>query len=81
MAEFTLLKLELEEGSLTANAPFSGRDRDDEPTDEDGGGGSRVLPLVAGLVFLVVLSLVVRKLRSGSGDLDDEIETDAETPL
>lgn len=79
MAEFTLLKLQFEDASFTANAPFSGRDEADIDTELEGGGdegGPSLLPLVIGLVFLVALVVVVRKLRGGSGEDADEAATD-----
>jgi hypothetical protein len=79
MAEFTLLKLQFEDASFTANAPFSGRDEADIDTElEDGGdeGGPGLLPLVIGLVFLVALVVVVRKLRGNAGEDDGETVAD-----
>jgi hypothetical protein len=82
MAEFTLLKLQADGASFTANAPFSGSDSeesdatpasesgsapDGEPGTDSGSADSRLLPLLVGFVFLVVVALAVRKLRSGSG--------------
>ncbi len=78
MAEYTLLKLQVEDASFTAHAPFSGAggesDADEgsvgdgdsaDGEDADGAGADRrLLPLVVGLVFLVVVAVVVRKLRS-----------------
>jgi hypothetical protein len=75
MAEYTLLKLQLDDVSFTANAPFSGSDGDDTETDEASGAGEdgagtdrRLLPLVVGLAFLLVLAVVVYKRRGDSGD-------------
>ena len=78
MAEFTLLKLQVEDASFTAHAPFSGgggesggdgADGDETSgieSDADGDSTSRsLLPLVAGLAFLVIAALVVKKLRGG----------------
>jgi hypothetical protein len=69
MAEFSILKLQLDDASFTANSPFSGSDE----ADEEAEGGRSVLPLVVGLVFLVVLAVVVKKLRGG-GSSDAETE-------
>jgi hypothetical protein len=72
MAEFTLLKLQVDDASFTANAPFSESEGDDSGEESAGGlreaSGSarRLLPLVVGLGFLVVVALVVRKLRGRS---------------
>jgi hypothetical protein len=61
MAEFTFLKLQLDDASFTANAPLSG----EEPSDEerDGSGSRSLLPFFAGLVFLFVVAVAVRKFR------------------
>jgi len=76
MAEFSILKLQLDDASFTANSPFSGSDEADDETrsdaDEEAEGGRSVLPLVVGLVFLVVLAVVVKKLRGGSSDAETE---------
>lgn len=73
MAEFTLLKLQLEDASFTANAPFSDGDGDGdgpgESEPDSNGNGRRLLPFVIGFVFLLVVALAVRKLR---GDSDEE---------
>lgn len=76
MSEFTLLKLQFENASFTANAPFSGADEgsdeadsetaadeSDESDQTDEGGNGRLLALVVGLGFLVAVAVVVRKLR------------------
>lgn len=75
MAEYTLLKLQLDDASFTANAPFSGSDGDDTESDEasgarevGAGGGRRLLPLVVGLAFLFVLAVVVYRRRGNAGD-------------
>jgi hypothetical protein len=75
MAEFTFLKLQFDDASLSANAPFSGSDTEDEEDDEDSGG---VLPYLLGLVFLVVVAVVVKKFLSGDGPEPPavDIETD-----
>lgn len=67
MAEFTLLKLQLEDASFTANAPFSdsGEDASGESTPDSGGSSRRLLPFVVGFVFLLIAALAVRKLRGG----------------
>lgn len=79
MAEFTLLKLQFEDATFTANAPFSGKDEAEfEAELENGGsdGGPGLLPLVIGLVFLVALVVVVRKLRGNSGEDNGETVSD-----
>ncbi|PSQ60651.1 MAG: hypothetical protein BRD23_01820 [Halobacteriales archaeon SW_9_67_25] len=76
MAEFTLLKLQFEDASFAAHAPFSGASGESagessgdgesaDVGDADGEGNDRrLLPLVVGLAFLVVVAVAVKKLRS-----------------
>jgi hypothetical protein len=74
MAEFTFLKLELDE--FVANAPFSGGEEAEiaeEIADAEGEGPGSLAALVVGLLFLIVLAVAVRKVRGG-GSEDDEIE-------
>jgi hypothetical protein len=81
MAEFTLLKLQVDDASFTANAPFSGNENEESdgpPASASGSGSSaetgtgagransRMLPLLVGFVFLLVAAVAVRKLRRGS---------------
>jgi hypothetical protein len=81
MAEFTLLKLQLDDASFTSNAPFSGTESSESdavPGSETGGepdpegkgssGDGRLLPLLVGLAFLLVVAVAVRKLRGRSGE-------------
>jgi hypothetical protein len=75
MAEYTLLKLQLDDVSFTANAPFSGSDGNDTETDEASGtrkdeseSDRRLLPLVVGFAFLLVLAVVVYRRRGNAGD-------------
>lgn len=79
MAEYTLLKLQVEDASFTAHAPFSGAggesDADEgsvgdvdsaggDGDDADGAGADRsLLPVVVGLVFLVAVAVAVKKFR------------------
>lgn len=80
MTEYTLLKLEIGDATFTAHAPFSsassGSDAesredgnaDGDSDDADGEGSDRrLLPVVVGLVFLVVVAVAVRKFR-GNGE-------------
>lgn len=74
MAEYTLLKLQFDDASFTASAPFSGSDGDDTEsggasgTEEDGAGSDRrLLPLIVGFAFLFALAVVVYRRRGGSG--------------
>lgn len=77
MAEFTLLKLEVDDASFSASAPFSGGSSGDsgESRTDEGSDERRLLPLVAGLVFLVAVAVVVKRLRGSSEE--ELIETEA----
>lgn len=75
MGEYTLFKLQVDDATFTAHAPFSkagSESASDEETGtvasggSDGDGGSRLLALLIGLVFLVVVAALVRKLRGGA---------------
>ena len=71
MAEFTFLKLQFDDASFSANAPFSASGEAEVETgeeDDDDGESRRILPLLVGLVFLVVLAVVVKKFLGGSSD-------------
>lgn len=75
MAEYTLLKLQLDDASFTANAPFSGSDEDDTESDgasgtgeDESGSDRRLLPLVVGFAFLLVLAVIVYRRRGNAGD-------------
>lgn len=80
MVEITMLKLNIEEGSMSANLPFSS-DSTEEPehiaTDggesEDSGGG-KGRALVGVFLFLVIGAAIVRYL-SGEEETEVEIET------
>jgi len=79
MAEFTLLKLQFDDASFAANAPFSASGEAEVEAGEDDGeddsGG--ILPLVLGLVFLVVVAVVVRKFLGGDSKLPErDVEAD-----
>lgn len=82
MAEFTFLKIQLDESSFTANAPFSGGDTEEAEADPEPetteGGGSRattLLAVVAGLLALAAVAFVVVK-RRGSAGAGPEAETE-----
>ena len=72
MAEFTFLKLQFDDASFSANAPFSasgeGDAEADEGGDEEDDDSSSLLPLVLGLVFLVAVAVVVKKLLGGDAE-------------
>jgi hypothetical protein len=77
MAELTLLEVHLDDATFSADTPFGRGDAggaaetgDDAASDEEP--LSRSLALVAGLVTLVVLAVVVRRLIGGA---DEEITT------
>lgn len=70
MAEFTFLKLQFDDVSFAANAPFSAGDEAKGEAGEDEDDDSRaILPLVLGLVFLVVVAVVVKKFLGGDSEL------------
>ncbi|MFC7134390.1 MULTISPECIES: hypothetical protein [Salinibaculum] len=77
MGEFTLLKLQLDDASFSANAPFSSGETEeaveiDEETDESGGG---VVPFFVGLFFLVVLAAAARKFLGESEEPLEPLES------
>ena len=87
MVEITMLKLQLQDGSITTNLPFSGvagpadddvkTDGGEEAVDSDDSGSSgtkKVLTLLGVLAFLVVVAAVVKSLTGG-----DEPEVEIET--
>ena len=80
MAELTLLKLQVEDASFTAHAPFSSAGDGSDAAEEGEGDGSgenneasdrRLLPLLVGFAFLVVVAVAVRKLRGGDEAKDE----------
>jgi hypothetical protein len=89
MVNITLFEIHLEDASFEANAPFSDAEAEDaaDAADEygidaggyndgdDDGGPSKLVPLVVGLVLLVGLAALVRKLRGGGDDGDFEDDT------
>jgi len=80
MAEFTFLKLHVEDASFTAHAPFSSAgdgsdaagETEDDSEETDGASDRRLLPLLAGLAFLVAAAVAVWRLRGGSDGEDGE---------
>ena len=80
MAEFTLLKLQFDDASFAANAPFADSGEADveaDEGDEEDDDSRSVLPLVLGLVFLVVVAVVVKKFLGGSAE-PPAIDTDSD---
>jgi len=79
MTEITLLKLQVDDATFTAHAPFSNTKSDeaDESTGEsdqsesDDESDSKLAPLAVGVVFLVVLAVLFRKFL-GESDSDSE---------
>ncbi|MEF8786942.1 MAG: hypothetical protein V5A45_13485 [Haloarculaceae archaeon] len=80
MTEFTFLKLQVDDVSFSAKAPFIGSDESDgedgaEGDEEDSGS---VLPIVLGLVFLIVVAVAAKKLLGGRGSDLDAVDIDTE---
>lgn len=87
--DLTLFELHLDEASFTANAPFTGGETEEEADsstsgsgDDDGGRRARdVLPAILGLVALVGVIALLKKLRGGSDEeptLEEPPTTEAE---
>lgn len=81
MAEFTLLKLNVEDADLTANAPYSRRKgaKGDEPTTEESSKKGAVIAALVGLCFCAAVAYIVRKKLFGreeseSDDLNENIQ-------
>ena len=74
MAEFTLLKLQFDDASFTANAPLSGEGDESEGDAEtdDSDSSPSILPFFVGLLFLLVLGVAAKKVLGGS---DDDVES------
>ncbi len=64
MAEYTFLKIQVDDVSFSANAPFSGEDDEDE--DDESGGLSRAVPFVLGLLVLLAIGVAVKKFLGDS---------------
>ncbi|MEF8776367.1 MAG: hypothetical protein V5A43_07690 [Haloarculaceae archaeon] len=93
MVNITILEVHLDDAIFEANAPFAGEVSEGGETEEatetaaiggleseGDGGASKLAPLVLGLVFLVALAALARKLRCRGGDDEplEEIEADVE---
>ena len=93
MAELTLVKVHLDEGSFSANLPFSGQSgsdgsgsvigSDDEGAgvqkEESGGPGKGAAAL--GVLLVLILATVVVKYLSGGDDEEVAIETADDGPV
>lgn len=90
MVEITLLELDIDGETFTANAPFGGKKGRGSESDaesagsemgtdasEDGGSGSRLPAALVGLVFLVVVGVVLRRYLSED---DEGMEREPEAP-
>jgi hypothetical protein len=90
MVSLTLFEIHLDDASFESNAPFAdtgsgGAEASEESASEpegESGGGPSLVALVAGLLFLVAIAALVRKLRGGDGEEtppeSDSFETDVE---
>jgi hypothetical protein len=80
MAEFTLLKIDLTNSDLTANAPYSrsdGGDADRNDDHETSSGRGRVLAALVGLCFCIAVAYLVRtRVLGGENDAEDANELD-----
>ena len=80
MVHFTFFEIHLDDATFEANAPFASKgeepaaDEEDQssgigsPATEGEEGPPKAAQLVAGLVFMVLVAAVVRKLRNRGGD-------------
>ena len=90
MVDITFVELHVEDGSLSANLPFSGISSEDEndrnedvagAEDEDEG-SSRGLALLGVLVLLIVGTAAVKYLSGEDDEPDVAVETNEEsTPI
>lgn len=90
MVDITLIELDLEEGSFTANLPFSdvtqgSAEEPDEQeqaaaTEEDDSGGKKG-PAILGVFLLFVLIAAAVKYLSDGEEPDVEIETADDGPV
>lgn len=79
MAEFTFLKLQLDNASFPANAPLvnkteSGEESEWESDADEDEDAVSLLPLLVGLAGLAVGAYVVKKLLSDSEDIEVEVD-------
>ena len=94
MGEFTLVKVHLDEGSFSANLPFSGQSGSDGSgsvigSDDDEGagvekeksGGPGKGAAALGVLLVLILGTVVVKYLSGDDDEEVAIETADDRPV
>ena len=90
MVNLTLLEVHLEDGSFSANLPFSGVTDTDDGDDENGGatvadeesGGPGKGTVALGVLLLLVLgTALVKYLSGGDEEPDVAIETADEGPV
>lgn len=75
MTEYTLLKLNIEDAELTANAPYSRQktaETDDTETEASTSKKGAVIAALVGLCFSVAVAYIVRKKLFGGSDADSE---------
>jgi hypothetical protein len=97
MADFTFIELHVEEGSFSANLPFSGgaEDKADDEADiqedveeevgaaatPEDGGRGKGPALIGVFLFFVLVAAVVKYLSGDEDDPEVEIETADEGPV
>ena len=89
MVDITLVELHVEDGSFSANLPFSGLTDEDEPEQEDeaaagveddDGGSGKGLALLGVFVLLVVGTAAAKYLTGEDDEPEVTVETDEESP-
>jgi len=90
MVEITLIEFHAEDGSFSANLPFSGltddtdteeiSDADDEDAgavaDDSGGSKGKGLAVLGVFLFLIVAAVAVKYLTGGDAQPDVDIDTE-----
>ena len=92
MVNITFLEVHLDDAQFESTAPLAGEVTHGGSSDEDAesetgaalpgdsGGGPKVAPLVFGLVFLVVLAALARKLKGRKKGSAEEAEAESVEP-